>query len=440
MQAYRVGGSVRDQLLGLPVADRDWVVVGATPQQMIDKGFRPVGKDFPVFLHPQTKEEYALARTERKTGPGYKGFAVHFAPGVTLEEDLARRDLTINAIALAEDGTITDPFGGRRDLQAKVLRHVSESFTEDPVRILRLARFAARFADFRVAPETMALMRRMTASGEVDALVAERVWQELARGLQEARPSRMIEVLRDSGALQVLLPELGEAAHFNARQAAADRTGHPGRPWLEAVDRCADRKEPLPVSYAVFLSRAWRRPGADERGTTVAAAPAADAAVLQVSHRLRAPVECRDVAALLAREAQAAVQAGAASLLQSLARLPAPELLRLLERCDAWRRPERVNALLHAAAALDGASPADDAGARRLRQALEAANRTDQAAIASRLRGADVLIHLEPDRSPSEEVHGGRGADGDQDPGVPRVTADQEQQRRERADGDGDDP
>ena len=383
MQAYRVGGSVRDQLLGLPVADRDWVVVGATPQQMIDKGFRPVGKDFPVFLHPQTKEEYALARTERKTGPGYKGFAVHFAPGVTLEEDLARRDLTINAIALAEDGTITDPFGGRRDLQAKVLRHVSESFTEDPVRILRLARFAARFADFRVAPETMALMQRMTASGEVDALVAERVWQELARGLQEARPSRMIEVLRDSGALQVLLPELGEGAHAeeahsNAGQVAV-QAGRSSRAWLDAVDRCADRGEPLPVSYAVFLSRAWRHPREDERGTPLAAAPAADAAVLQVSQRLRAPVECRDVAALLAREAQAAVQAGAASLLQSLARLPAPELLRLLERCDAWRRPERVNALLHAAA-------------RRLRQALEAANRTDQAAIARRHRGEPTQI------------------------------------------------
>ena len=250
MKAYRVGGAVRDELLGLPVADRDWVVVGSTPQQMIDQGFRPVGKDFPVFLHPDTREEYALARTERKTGPGYKGFAVHFAPGVTLEEDLARRDLTINAIAQAEDGSIVDPFDGRRDLRDRVLRHVSDSFTEDPVRILRLARFAARFAGFRVAPQTMALMQRMTAAGEVDALVAERVWQELARGLQEARPSRMIAVLQEAGALAVLLPELG----------APDAPAPPGRPawpdWLAALDRCATREEPLPVRFAVLMARA----------------------------------------------------------------------------------------------------------------------------------------------------------------------------------------
>ena len=392
MQAYRVGGSVRDQLLGLPVMDRDWVVVGATPQAMIDKGFRPVGKDFPVFLHPQTKEEYALARTERKTGPGYKGFAVHFAPGVTLEEDLARRDLTINAIALAEDGTITDPFGGRRDLESKVLRHVSESFVEDPVRILRVARFAARFADFRVAPETMALMQRMTAAGEVDALVAERVWQELARGLQEARPSRMIEVLRDSGALRVLLPELA------AEAGAADAPAALERAWLDAVDRCAARHEPLPVSYAVFLARAWWRtaPGQPGRAAaaeaTAPAAPPADDAVLRISQRLRAPTDCRDLAALLARETQAAWRARADSLLQSTATLPAQDLLRLLERCDAWRRAERVMALLHAAAALAGADPAEDAGAGRLRRTLEAANRVDQAAIARRYRGQPTQI------------------------------------------------
>ena len=402
MQAYRVGGSVRDQLLGLPVVDRDWVVVGATPQEMIDRGFRPVGKDFPVFLHPQTKEEYALARTERKTGPGYKGFAVHFAPGVTLEEDLARRDLTINAIALAEDGAITDPFGGRRDLGDKVLRHVSESFAEDPVRILRVARFAARFADFRVAPETLALMQRMTAAGEVDALVTERVWQELARGLQEARPSRMIEVLRDSGALRVLLPELGWAdrdspdaatpGHEASAHAARDKA------WLDAVDRCASRNEPLPVSYAVFLAGAWWGKTPSDKGPVAAggpiapAAPAADDVVLRVSQRLRAPTDCRDLAALLARETQAAWQAGADGLLQSAATLPAQELLRLLERCDAWRREERVTALLHAAAALADADPGEDAGARRLRSALDAANRVEQAAIARRHRGQPTQI------------------------------------------------
>ena len=374
MQAYRVGGSVRDQLLGLPVVDRDWVVVGATPQEMIDAGFRPVGKDFPVFLHPATKEEYALARTERKTGPGYKGFAVHFAPGVTLEEDLARRDLTINAIALAQDGILIDPFDGRRDLQDKVLRHVSQSFVEDPVRILRLARFAARFADFRVAPETMALMQRMTAAGEVDALVAERVWQELARGLQEAKPSRMIIVLKECGALQVLLPELAraQAAESSLEQA-----------WLAALDRCALRKEPLPVAYAVCLARAWWRLPPQQPP---------DEAALQVSQRLRAPIECRDLAALLARESPAVAGDGAASLLQSLATLPAPALLRLLERCDAWRRPARVAALLHAAAALDDVQPGEDDGARRLQRALAAANRIDQAALARRHRGQPTLI------------------------------------------------
>src|SRR5437763_824019 len=191
MKTYIVGGAVRDWLLGLPVQDRDHVVIGATPEQMVASGFRPVGKDFPVFLHPVTQEEYALARTERKTAPGYKGFVFHAAPDVSLEEDLVRRDLTINAIAQAEDGTLVDPFNGQRDLQARLFRHVSPAFAEDPVRILRVARFAARFTDFTVAPETNALMRQMVQAGEVDALVPERVWQELARGLMEQKPSRM---------------------------------------------------------------------------------------------------------------------------------------------------------------------------------------------------------------------------------------------------------
>ncbi|HOL65466.1 MAG TPA: multifunctional CCA tRNA nucleotidyl transferase/2'3'-cyclic phosphodiesterase/2'nucleotidase/phosphatase, partial [Accumulibacter sp.] len=186
MQVFAVGGAVRDELLGLPLQDRDYVVVGATPAEMLARGFKPVGKDFPVFLHPQTREEYALARTERKTAPGYTGFAIHAAPDVRLEDDLARRDLTINAIARAADGTLIDPYGGVADLQAKVLRHVGPAFVEDPVRVLRLARFAARFADFSVAPATMDLMRQMVTAGEVDHLVAERVWQELARGLMEA--------------------------------------------------------------------------------------------------------------------------------------------------------------------------------------------------------------------------------------------------------------
>ena len=212
MKIYMVGGAVRDRLLGRPVNDRDWVVVGATPEQMAEQGYLPVGRDFPVFLHPQTREEYALARTERKSGRGYRGFVVQASPGVTLEEDLARRDLTINAIAAPADWTgaeaVFDPYGGARDLQARVLRHVTDAFREDPVRILRVARFAARFTDFTVAPETMALMRGMVDAGEADHLVPERVWQELSRGLMEARPSRMFDVLRECGALKVVLPEV----------------------------------------------------------------------------------------------------------------------------------------------------------------------------------------------------------------------------------------
>ena len=210
MEAYVVGGAVRDALLGRPVQDRDWVVVGATPAEMLARGFRPVGKDFPVFLHPESGEEYALARTERKSGHGYHGFVCHADPDVTLEQDLARRDLTINAIARRADGSLVDPYGGVADLRAKVFRHVSPAFAEDPLRILRVARFAARFTDFSIAPETLALMRQMVAAGEVDHLVAERVWQELARGLMEAKPSRMIESLRACGALARLLRDDAE--------------------------------------------------------------------------------------------------------------------------------------------------------------------------------------------------------------------------------------
>src|SRR6266446_10864943 len=209
MQVYTVGGWVRDQLLGRPhgEGDRDWVVVGSTPEQMVELGFRPVGRDFPVFLHPQTHEEYALARTERKSGPGYRGFAFHAAPDVTLEDDLRRRDLTINAMARAEDGTLVDPYGGEADLRARTLRHVSPAFAEDPLRVLRVARFAARF-DFVVAPETEALMRKITASGELSALTPERVWQELARALMEKTPSQFLVVLRRCGALGELFPEI----------------------------------------------------------------------------------------------------------------------------------------------------------------------------------------------------------------------------------------
>ena len=238
MRVYRVGGSVRDELLGLPVQDRDYVVVGATPAEMDQRGFKPVGNDFPVFLHPETHEEYALARTERKTSRGYKGFSFHAAPDVTLEDDLARRDLTINAIAQDEAGRIIDPFGGAADLKRGVLRHVSPAFVEDPVRILRVARFAARFG-FSIAPETAALMREMVANGEVDALVPERVWQELAKGLMEAAPRRMFEVLAEAGALTRVLPEWTKLDSARA---------------LGALAIAAERGLALPVRYAALFA------------------------------------------------------------------------------------------------------------------------------------------------------------------------------------------
>jgi tRNA nucleotidyltransferase (CCA-adding enzyme) len=339
MKAWVVGGAVRDRLLGEAVNDRDWVVTGASPQQMLDAGYLPVGKDFPVFLHPQTHEEYALARTERKTGPGYRGFEVYAAPDVTLEDDLARRDLTINAIAQDADGALIDPHGGQRDLQARVLRHVSPAFVEDPVRILRLARFAARWPDFTVAPETRALMRRMVDEGEVDALVAERVWQELSRGLMERAPARMLEVLRDVGALRRLLPEVD--ALFGVPQPPAH---HPeidtGVHTLMVLGRCAATAQPLPVRWAGLvhdLGKATtpadllpRHIGHEQRGEKL---------IRAVNERLRVPVDCAELALLTAREhthVHASETLGAAAV------------LRLLERCDAFRRPERFLQMLAA--------------------------------------------------------------------------------------------
>jgi len=339
MKAYVVGGAVRDRLLGEPVNDRDWVVTGASPQDMLDAGYLPVGKDFPVFLHPQTHEEYALARTERKTGPGYRGFEVYAAPDVTLEDDLVRRDLTINAIAQQEDGTLVDPHGGRRDLEAKVLRHVSEAFAEDPVRILRLARFAARWPQFSVAPETTALMQRMVADGEVDALVAERVWQELSRGLMERAPARMFEVLRSVGALARLLPELD--ALFGVPQPPAH---HPeidtGVHTLMVLDRCAATGQPLAVRYACLVHDLGkgttrtedlpRHIGHEGRGEKL---------IRRVNERLRVPVDCGELALLTAREH---------TNIHASEKLNAAAIMRLLERCDAFRRPERFLQMLAA--------------------------------------------------------------------------------------------
>jgi len=320
MKIYVVGGAVRDALLGLPVQDHDHVVVGATPEQMVAAGYRPVGKDFPVFLHPKTQEEYALARTERKTAPGYHGFVFHTSPDVTLEDDLVRRDLTVNAMARGDDGVIVDPYGGQRDLAARVFRHVSEAFAEDPVRILRVARFAARFADFRVAPETNALMRSMVEAGEVDALVPERVWQELARGLMEQRPSRMFAVLRDCGALARIMPELDAAW---PAQLEADGAVH----IMAVIDHAAAQGHAVAVRFAALVQTLDGIDG--------------------MCKRLKVPNDCRDLALMTAREH---------GVLRGALDMTAETLVALFARCDAYRKPERfADMLLAAECALLGA-------------------------------------------------------------------------------------
>lgn len=338
LQCYLVGGAVRDHLLGLNSSDRDWVVVGATPAQMIEAGFIPVGRDFPVFLHPDTKEEYALARTERKTAPGYRGFAIHADPTVTLEQDLSRRDLTVNAMALDSGGRLVDPFGGQNDLRSRVLRHVSAAFSEDPVRILRLARFAARFADFTVAPETLALARQMAEAGEVDALVPERLWQEVARGLLEHRPSRMLQVLHDCAALQRLMPELDLDRNSVSTQDDGSLSAA-NTHVLRALDLAAAMNASLPMRFACMVLGVDRsatgpaaRPARASR-SRIAPAPGLD----ELCERLGVPTDCRELAMLLARE-QAAIRA--------CMELEAPALLALLNRCDALRRPERFSEVL----------------------------------------------------------------------------------------------
>ena len=336
MKIYQVGGAVRDALLGLPVHDRDWLVVGGTPEAMVAQGFTPVGRDFPVFLHPRTHEEYALARTERKSGHGYQGFTVYTSPDVTLEEDLARRDLTINAIAAPADWTgdeaVFDPYHGVADLHAKVLRHVTEAFAEDPVRILRVARFAARFTDFSVAPETMALMQAMVQAGEVAHLVPERVWQEISRGLMQAQPERMFAVLRACGALAVLLPELDRLWGVPQR---ADY--HPevdtGVHTMLVLGQAVQQQAPLAVRWACLVHDLGkgttpadvlpRHIGHEQRGAKL---------VRQVGERWRVPRDCTELAELVAYEH--------GNIHRSLD-LSAAAMLRLLQRCDALRKPER---------------------------------------------------------------------------------------------------
>ncbi len=380
MRIYCVGGAIRDELLGLPVQDRDWVVVGGTPEDMLARGYTPVGRDFPVFLHPRTHEEYALARTERKTAPGYAGFVFHAAADVTLEEDLARRDLTINAMARQMDdgdGVLVDPYGGRADLERKILRHVSPAFAEDPVRILRIARFAARFADFSVAPETLELMRAMTDNGEVDALVPERVWQELARGLMEQKPSRMFETLRACGALARLLPELDRLWGVPQR---ADF--HPevdtGVHVMMVIDMAARLGLSLPARFAALTHDLGK-------GTTPA-----DILPRHIGHehrsvelldplcaRLRVPTDCRDVARLVARYH---------GDIHKIAELRPETVVKLLERCDALRRPARFADILGACEAdyrgRLGCGERDYAAAPLWRRALAAVQGVDAGAVA----------------------------------------------------------
>ena len=345
MKTYRVGGSVRDELLGLPVQDHDYVVVGADPDEMQRRGFKPVGADFPVFLHPETHEEYALARTERKTGPGYKGFRFHAAPDVTLEDDLRRRDLTINAMARGDDGALVDPYGGAADLHAGILRHVSPAFSEDPVRILRVARFAARFG-FAVAPETFALMQEMVRTGEADALVPERVWQEVSRGLMEKSPSRLIAVLAECGALARVLPEL------DAAMAAPE----------------------VPERLAARLDHAAARGYAPATRYALLVLDLSSAAAAALATRVNAPVECRDLARLAIQERE---------LLGRIDGLDAEATLALIERADLLRRPERLERLAEVAECDHPADARHAAAARRaITRALEAARGVDAAAAA----------------------------------------------------------
>ena len=359
MKKYLVGGAVRDALMGLPVKDRDWVVVGGTPETLLRQGYIAVGRDFPVFLHPATREEYALARTERKTAPGYRGFVVHAAPDVSLEQDLARRDLTMNAIAQnAGTGELIDPFHGQQDIAGKVLRHVSESFTEDPVRILRLARFAARFSDFSVAPETLTLMHNMVNEGDADHLVAERVWQELAKGLMEACPSRMFEVLRACGALQRLLPELNTGIHV-----------------MMVLDTAAKMAASLEVRFACLTHDLGK-------GST----PADILPLLKtLCQRLRVPTHCCELATVVAREH---------GNIQRSASLNATEIVRLLERCDAFRKPARFAEIMQAcecdARVRLGLYNQPYPQAARLLTALQHARSVDTAAIATEAQAAGL--------------------------------------------------
>ncbi len=383
---YCVGGAVRDELLGLPVKDYDYVVVGSTADEMLRLGYRPVGKDFPVFLHPETQHEYALARTERKSGKGYTGFVVQASPSVTLEEDLARRDFTVNAIAKSADGALIDPYNGQLDIQHKILRHVSDAFVEDPVRILRAARFSARYTDFSIAPETMQLMQQMVADGEVNALVPERVWQELSVGLMESQPSRMFDVLRRCGALEKILPEL--ACLWGVPQ---PEKHHPeidtGVHVMMALDYAAKQNFSLPIRYAVLMHDLGKGTTPKEMLPRHIGHDARSASLVKiVSKRLRAPNNCTELAYIVAKFHIKAHQ---------VIMMKAPTLLKFLIDLDAIRQPERFEAFLKAC-------EADSRGrlglenlalpeAILMRKALDAAMRVDAGSIASHFDNAEAI-------------------------------------------------
>lgn len=395
-QIYLVGGAVRDQLLGVPWDEHDWVVVGATPEQLLQKGFRPVGQDFPVFLHPQTSEEYALARTERKSGQGYGGFTFHATPEVTLEDDLQRRDLTINAMAMDDEGAVIDPYGGQQDIQKRLLRHVSPAFAEDPLRVLRVARFAARYAPlgFSVADETLELMRELADSGELKALTAERSWKEISRALMESRPDVFIRVLRDCGALAELLPEVD--CLFGVPQPEAH---HPevdtGEHVLLVLQQAAQMQLPLAARWACLLhdlgkgrtpERFWpKHHGHESKGL---------AAVKAVNQRCKAPRECQELALLTCEYHTHCHRA---------LELKPGTLLKVFKAFDIYRRPERFELFL-------GACEADARGRTGLEQraypqvdylrgAAEAARSAEvQVLLAQGLQGAELGKAMEQER------------------------------------------
>lgn len=417
MDLYLVGGALRDFLLHRPVSDQDWVVVGAVPQQMLDLGFLPVGKDFPVFLHPQTRQEYALARTERKTNLGYKGFAVYAHPDVTLEEDLARRDLTINAMAIAQQhlplvaknyhpiqSFIVDPFNGQLDLQNKVLRHVGPAFVEDPVRILRLARFAARYDDFTVATSTMQLMQEMVQKGEVNALVAERVWQEFSKGLTEAKPSKMMQVLHDCGALKILIPQWDclwqNQQHLALALAIIDRAALPNQHSNNGLI-----KNELSVYFSCFclatLLTDWQPARSKETIQNTSTEQLNQ--IKNIGNTLKVPVDCKDLAIITAREFNS---------LLAVRFLNTNDILDLLERLDAFRKPQRFQNVLTSVDVIFkqlfafNYSTTFDWGMNTLEQAFEICTQVDtlkvaEQAMASGLTGLQIGLEIKKVRQKS---------------------------------------